>query len=337
MRENSLLCNAVFVGVLLLLVGCLALSVASGQQLISAKGYQITPTYDGSNQAVHPDIIYFPDGWNGYRYWMTYTPYPNGDRKYENPSIVASNDGESWEEPLGVKNPLAQPPIEGYNNDPDMIYNCGTDQLWVFFLEGGAGTTHVRLTTSSDGVNWTKSKILFSVPDFQVLSPSVVLKDGTFYMWSVNAASMGCIARNTTVEIRTSVDGESWSDPKTVNVSQPDWVIWHLDVRYILSKNEYWMLFPAYPSGSNCYDTVLFYARSADGRNWVTYDGVAVGKGVNHSWDAGKIYRATFLFDPGTEKIRIWYSAMSKSWRWHIGYMEILYSRFLDGLAQSRG
>ena len=43
--------------------------------LANAPAFQEIPTYDGSRQATHPDIAYFPDGWHGYKYWMAMTPY----------------------------------------------------------------------------------------------------------------------------------------------------------------------------------------------------------------------------------------------------------------------
>src|ERR1043165_3155793 len=37
------------------------------------------PTYDGSGQAVHPDVVAFDSDWNGAKYWLTMTPYPQSD------------------------------------------------------------------------------------------------------------------------------------------------------------------------------------------------------------------------------------------------------------------
>src|SRR5579884_2655894 len=34
------------------------------------------PTYDGSGQAVHPDVVAFDAPWHGAQYWLTMTPYP---------------------------------------------------------------------------------------------------------------------------------------------------------------------------------------------------------------------------------------------------------------------
>lgn len=52
-------------------------------------------------------MIAFPEPWNGYRYWMAYTPYPYANGSEENPSICASNDMLYWETPEGLANPIA--------------------------------------------------------------------------------------------------------------------------------------------------------------------------------------------------------------------------------------
>lgn len=46
----------------------------------------------GDKEAYHPKVIAFKEKWNGYKYWMSFTPYPKGKSAKENPHIVASND-----------------------------------------------------------------------------------------------------------------------------------------------------------------------------------------------------------------------------------------------------
>ena len=60
----------------------------------------------GDKEAYHPKVIAFKEKWNGYKYWMSFTPYPKGKSAKENPHIVASNDLINWEVPKGLKNPL---------------------------------------------------------------------------------------------------------------------------------------------------------------------------------------------------------------------------------------
>ena len=33
----------------------------------------VTPA---GGQTTHPSVLFFPDGWNGFEYWMAHTPYP---------------------------------------------------------------------------------------------------------------------------------------------------------------------------------------------------------------------------------------------------------------------
>ena len=83
-----------------------------------------TPTYDGSGELVHPDAVAFPQRWQGRRYWVSATPYPTGNPKYENPSIYQGYTSRQMLPPAGVSNPLAQPgAIGGYLSDPDMLYD----------------------------------------------------------------------------------------------------------------------------------------------------------------------------------------------------------------------
>ena len=32
----------------------------------------------GDKEAYHPKVIAFKEKWNGYKYWMSFTPYPKG-------------------------------------------------------------------------------------------------------------------------------------------------------------------------------------------------------------------------------------------------------------------
>jgi len=65
------------------------------------------PSYEGSGEVTHPKVLYFENGYNGYKYWMVNTPYPKNDAYYENPSIVVSNNGIDWIQPKGIKNPVS--------------------------------------------------------------------------------------------------------------------------------------------------------------------------------------------------------------------------------------
>ena len=114
------------------------------------------PTYDGSGQFVHPDVVRFDKFWHGWKYWMAFTPYPDSNSRFENPSIAVSNNGKFWMAPRGVTNPLAKSnSLTGsYLSDPDILYNAASDELWLYYrdtVQGGKDT--IFLIRSSDGVS----------------------------------------------------------------------------------------------------------------------------------------------------------------------------------------
>lgn len=297
--------------------------------LLSASSPQITPTYDGSGQVVEPSIYFFPSGWNGFSYWLIVNPYPNSDASKENPSILVSDNGSFWEVPPGLTNPIDLP-TTGHLDDSELFYDKASNQLWVYYLwEDLRGFSHILRKVSSDGVNWSPAQDLFKVPDYNVVSPTVDKIGNTYLMWTVNAGTVGCNAKSTTTEYQTSTDGATSSAPHLVSISQAGYVIWHIEVRYVPSKKEYWMLSSAYPEGGQCGQNVLFFSNSSDGVNWTSYPKPTLG--VHSGWDSGEIYRSTFLFDSSQDMIKVWYSARGGS-EWHMGFTAGIYTDFLLSL-----
>ncbi len=294
------------------------ISAQSGFRVLQNNAtYLNTPTYDGSGQATHPDIYYNASGWNGYKYWMVFTPYQGGDAQYENPSILTSNNGISWIVPAGLSNPIDPEPASGSNSDPDIVFNENKNELEVYYVEAGAGTSYFNSRYSTDGIHWSNEQNIFNLPDYQIMSPAIIRKDGIYNMWYTGSPS--CSAP-TVVQFRTSTDGLAWGAPQNVNIDQPGQNIWHLDVQYIPSLNQYWMLFAAYPSNSDCGNTDLYFAESTDKINWITYPDKMLAKSV--SWDSAEIYRSSFLYDSANDLLRVWYSARNSTNYWHIGYTE---------------
>jgi hypothetical protein len=304
------------------------------QPLANAPGPQVMPTYDGSGEAVHPDVSYFPRGWHGWNYWLVLTPYPRSDADKENPSILVSHDGVIWQDPPGIVNPIVLPQVS-FLADGDLFYDQTLDELWVYYVHQRInGHTHAMRKASADGTHWglwntEPGQSLFAVPDHEFLSPSVVKVGATYWLWSVNAGPVGCHAESTTIQYRTSADGICWSAPQDADFAQPGQLPWHVDVIYVPSKHEFWMLLSGMPQGSSCNETALYFARSADGMQWTTYDRAALSVGAGAAWDRGQIYRSTLLYDADKDLLRVWYSANDGS-AWHVGYTEREYAEFLS-------
>jgi len=60
------------------------------------------PNYGGTG-VTHPSMLYFPEGVDGYKYWMVYTPYPPASE--EEPCIARSNNGVDFVD-TGISNPV---------------------------------------------------------------------------------------------------------------------------------------------------------------------------------------------------------------------------------------
>ncbi|HXF51870.1 MAG TPA: hypothetical protein VNM43_09335 [Dehalococcoidia bacterium] len=280
--------------------------------LPNASRYLDIPTYDGSGQPMHPDVVYFPRGWRGYRYWMAMTPYPYDSDTREDPSVVASNDGLHWEVPPGLTNPLVPTPACDHNSDPDLVYDPDADALLLFFTQqqrrsrcGAVNENRLLLMRSSDGVHWTAPRVVLrwnldTSPLY--LSPAVVYRDGTFHLWLASQTAG--------VAHATSADGVQWSPLEPVSI---DALPWHLDVEYVSELSRFWMLFVDSPSAGSR----LKLATSDDGVQWAVREQPLLEPG--RGWDADRIYRATFVYEEGP-RLRVWYSARSRGGQWHTGY-----------------
>lgn len=295
-------------------------AVSATQALLSAAAGPSSiafSTYDGSGQVVHPDVVSFPTPWNGHRLWNAITPYPNSAIQFENPSLFASDDGDSWRVPGGVINPLART-ARGYLSDPDMVYEPKSNQLWLYYREVEnhrdkktskilhAGD-HVWLTTSSDAVKWSAPRRVVSEVGKFVVSPSIVrMSDTQWSMYQIDAGRDGCSARSSRVVVRKSTNGVTWNAASVVGLVQVGYVPWHLDVQYVESRHEYWALVAAYQAARGCTTTSLFLATSQDGKTWTTYPSPIMAPGEIPQF-ATAVYRSTFAY-AADDSVTIWYS-----------------------------
>ena len=275
-------------------------------------------TYDSSGQAVHPDIVRAHGSATGF--WMAITPYPNGNTLYENPSIFWSKTAESWSVPPGATNPLVKGVAPVYLSDPDLVVDNG-NRLWMYFRSVSSNQNIIKLMRSTDGSRWDTAVTLITVPNHQLVSPSVVrgAPQARWQMWSVNAGERGCAAPLTMIERRTSTDGVHWSTPSAIDIVQPGQSIWHIDVQWIAARSEYWALYNTYPSGSTCATNALYLATSPDGVNWTTYPSPVARAGLIDAFKS-LIYRSTFIANPKATQVTLWMSGAVfayNAYTWH--------------------
>ena len=298
------------------------------------------PTYEGSGQAVHPDVVRFPTAWQGWEYWMAMTPFPRGNEAFENPSILVSHDGLRWQVPAGLVNPLAKTPGKrGYNSDPDMSYDAAGKRLLLLYREVSATHNLIRSTASTDGVHWSKPVLVFRRPNHGMVSPTVTFAAaGTPILWYVDAGPKNCSERTTHVMMqRGSAVGallptapeRGWTVPR-MTLTQPGMNIWHIDAVWVPERNEYWAVYIAYPI-HHCAGQDLFFARSRDGVNWTTYSIPFLRRG-EATWTTGTLYRASVTYDASRDVIQFFLSGSAANKSWHLGYVDYQLGSFLASL-----
>jgi hypothetical protein len=290
-------------------------------------------TFDGSGQAVHPDVALTPLAWAPDQIQLFATPYPNGDASKENPSLYTGKSFVDWLVPPGVMNPVARP-AAGYLSDPDEVFNPETNELWLYYR---AVTTQnqIWLIRGSALSTWSSPTLVASGINHTIVSPTVVRRGtGDWLMWSVNSGTTGCTSSTTTVELRRSSDGISWSNPVTTDLAEPSLFAWHIDVEWIPSKQEFWAVYNVKIPGS-CTTSELHFARSTDGLHWVTEPGPVLRRGTIPAF-ADIVYRASLLYDASTDNVTLWYSGAKYEngrYDWRIATERLPASAFLDRIA----
>lgn len=261
------------------------------------------PTYEGSNQPIHPDVLDFHKeigtSWNGWRYWMVMTPYPAYNDTWEDPSIVVSNNGIDWQVPAGLTNPLYLP-VGAYNNDPDIVYDPASDELVVFYRDYDVW----KMARSADGVTWPATPTVAA--DRIAVSPCVLRNsDGTWRVWTAGGSSTAATAEGPWVD--------AGANTGLTNV-------WHLNVVHAPGGG-YHMLYHDISTGQKN----IKVASSANGTNWTTNATPVLVSGTEQ-WSLNDLYRPTLTLHEDGDRYRVWYCGNGPDGTktaWRIGYTEI--------------
>ena len=297
----------------------------------------IPEVYAGQPGATHPDVIDMValtgEQWNGWRYWMAFTPFHNAGSGMENPSIGVSNTPEGpFVTPPGVTNPLFPWQGTAWNSDTEIVYDPVGNRLGVIWrglakrLPDGTVETGewMWVKWSSDGVNWTPEIDLWPKRDpkaGEILSPAFVREDDG--SWTVFLHHG--IRRWTAPDLTGPWTEHGWCSYSGVPSGS---IVWHSNV--IRHRGQYRMLAqvkvpegaagwrPDYVAQTGEF-SALFPGVSTDGGKtfkfgnpiWprYTWEGVAY-KGF---------YRSAFLPSDNGADYDVWYSGTGSGWR--IGHM----------------
>lgn len=276
------------------------------------------------NGVVHTSVVYVPGGWNGYEYWMVYTPYPFSKSDYENPSVCASRDGETWVTPTGVTNPIVAKPASGYNADPVLTYANGimyvtwkisysVDQLWV--------------VSSSDGFKTITAAVKIletAIASERNVSPAILYDEinNQFVMWTVDIVPATNVIKKRTCSTMTG----TWSAPVscTTNNIPAGLQLWHLDIKKY-GPNYYAAVWCSpTDTGANCR---IYFAKSTDGTTWnLTRNKIINGFEVETSKGFYKGSIIPVITEEGLN-FDIWYSVLSSIYQWDLHKSRVRFNR----------
>ena len=280
----------------------------------------------GDIEAYHPKILSFNTPWNGYHYWMSFTPYPSSDETKENPHIVASNDMINWQYPNGQRKALDN--LIGanknkYNSDSHIVMNEDLNRLECYwrYVDNTKNLVTIYRKYTTDGINWSnKEKIVESKnrrkKDY--VSPAILYNKGIYQIWYID--------QDRTLKYAEAKEGEEWKDIKTIKIGYPKKLeSWHLDV--IKTELGYEMVMMAFENWKERGTASLYYSTSQDNITWSKCtEIIKPSKGTDY-WDNRGIYRSSLLKEDGI--YYIYYGASNTK---NIKGIGIMYGKDINNL-----
>lgn len=254
----------------------------------------VTPTYDGSGNVTHPSVVDMGRRWNGYRWWLADTPYPNKDPAYENPSIWGSNDRVNWEVPPGLTNPIDTSPRfddgrpeTAFNSDPDLVWDPEGQRLVCYWRDADseqASSLDFCAATSTDGSTWVHHGTVLTISSpLAWRSPALARMSPTDWrMWTIDNDTR-CIMWTAPSPLGP------WTNGGLTSLDGAPFYGWHGD--FIHDGGVFYGLMVAVANTGPCFPAV-----SLDGLAW--YAGAAV---------FGESYRSCMM-PPRNGEVEVWYA-----------------------------
>jgi hypothetical protein len=282
----------------------------------------------------------------GARCWLLYTPYKNSNPLFENPAFLLASDDTVWNTPPEIRNPLIPyPGPSGYNSDPDHAFDPASRRMVQVYRVVADSFNKIMIMSTADAKRWTSPRVAFIEKNHDAVSPALIIEpDRAAKLWYVRSGARGCDALTSSVQMRTaSPDGESsyeradWSAPTEVDLSIPGYVIWHLDMLEVGPGKGYLAMIAAYPRGWNCANSDIWLASSEDGIKWQTYAVPVLWRSMAAAKDRfiSTWYRGTMRYDPATDILDMWPSAMVRT-TWNVYHLTVKLSDALGLLRQAQ-
>lgn len=270
----------------------------------------------GQDQPTHPSVIGFDNKWNGYRFWMVYTPYPEANGEEENPSIAVSNDLYKWETPYGMTNPISYNEETGCNElkDGHILYRNDLNRLEIWYLGrvsknlGGDGNSLTLFRKYSyDGIIWSSYEIMDKV---EYLSPSIIWDGNKYKMWSIGFDTYKTTG---TLVYQESKNGFDWTEPIQCSIGNQidNLELWHGAVSYDSTNNIYYFVY--IPDANNSQTIEL--CESNDGIHFTENQSI-IKNDKKTLWK--RFYRPCLLVYK--EEYHLFYGVITEDNKWYISY-----------------
>jgi hypothetical protein len=278
-------------------------------------------TLDSTGQSTHPDFMRIPAPWSGGACWLSFTPYFGSNGAIENPTLATSSDCEHWAPAPGVAAPIVAKPANGYNSDPELLYDAKRACLGVVFRQVTSVNT-INITYTCDGTTFAPARALFTAPNHSAVSPTVTAgADGVNRIFYVDAGAAGCTTESSVVKMRqatsdtAALGGVQFGAEAATDLAQPGYVIWHIKIRYVPALKQYVAMYAAFPHTTgigDCTNDDLFIATSADGTHWKSFSAPVLDH-LDRRFKFTSLYRASFQYDAATDHLHTIVSALSGS------------------------
>lgn len=283
------------------------------KMLYNNKYYVRLPSFDGSRQLTHPDVV----SWRGYL-WLTATPYPYSKESYEDPCVYRSSNESRWQ-PCRWAYPLQKSKFGEFGrvhfSDPVLLPT--DDCLMLYYRKrvrcGSVDTDSLFISCCRDGVHWSTPQMISESVQNNYISAAVLTCSNGFMMFHIDLYEH---QQTGALILRHSRDGMIWENAMECSICglMPDTGLWHIAVCGTDSSRD----------AGDGELTGLFVVKHINGN----YEGIyhAISPDSGSTWyiggklmlppeivkDMKKPYKASFI--PGSDDIMIALEDMLGRW-----------------------
>lgn len=182
-------------------------------------------TYDGSGQAVHPDMAYLNN-----QYWLVITPYPYGMEEYENPCIYHGEDLKNLicpHAPIAIQRKHTQ---GVHLSDPCFAVNG--NKLYCYYRDSERKgnreeNTIWEIQYNESEKKWDEASLLLDSIDDKILSPAMIFDDdGKLCIYYVSTLNN----KYTLVSTMSNGVVNELTEHNIIGMPQ-DYYLWHIGIK----------------------------------------------------------------------------------------------------------